>query len=397
MAEESLRVAIFSDSALPILNGVSVSIDVLIRGLRDAGHSVALFTSAAGRYVDSDPNTYRFRAVVTPWAPNYPLAIPPFYGMLRRFRRQHFDIVHTHTPFTVGFVGLRWAQAHGIPIVSTYHTLYDRYAHYMPYFPRRYVRYKIAKHTSHYYNSVGHVIVPSQAALRWLRRHAVQTPISVIPTGAVPRQMHARAETRASLGIAPGTRLLLYVGRISKEKNLDTLFDMVARVCAERPDVRLWLVGDGPYRRACADRARRLGIGDHVRFVGFVPREEVDRYYAAADLFVFSSITETQGLVVQEAMTYGLPSVVVVGGGASEAVLHGVNGLIVRNDAGAMADEVLRVLSDDGLHARLSEASARSSRGRSAEDMVAAVAEVYRAICARREIQTPGDPPFVRT
>lgn len=388
-----MRIAIFSDSCLPILNGVSVSIDALVTELRNAGHSVTVFTAKHFNYRDSDPNTYRFFALETPWTRNYPLALPPFYRMLRAFRKHDFDVIHTHTPFTIGFVGLRWGESHGIPVVSTYHTLYDRYAHYIPFFPRRYIRFKIAKHTNFYYNSVAHVITPSKAALKWLRRHSVDTPATVIPTGAPARGFLQRGEVRRALGILPEHRILLYVGRIAREKNLPVLFQMAAQVFKEDPNARLWLVGDGPFRQDCAQIARDLNIGDRVHFAGFVPREEVDRYYAAADVFVFSSITETQGLVVQEAMAYGLPAIAVAGGGASAGILNNQNGFIVKNDPKVFSTRVLNVLRDGELYDRLSANAERAVRSYTTADMAAEVLSVYRHVLkkssSRRELEVP--------
>lgn len=389
MKDEKLRIAIFSDSCLPILNGVSVSIDALVTELRNAGHSVTVFTAKHFSHRDSDPNTYRFFALETPWTRNYPLALPPFYGMLRKFRRHHFDVIHTHTPFTIGFIGLRWGESHNIPVVSTYHTLYDRYAHYIPFFPRRYIRFKIAKHTNFYYNSVSHVITPSKAALKWLRRHSVDTPATVVPTGAPARGFLNRGEVRHALGIPPEHRILLYVGRIAREKNLPMLFQMAAQVFKEDTKARLWLVGDGPFRQECAQIARDLQIGDRVHFVGFVPREEVDRYYAAADLFVFSSITETQGLVVQEAMAYGLPAIAVAGGGASAGIHNNQNGFIVKNDPKAFASKVLHVLRDADLYDRLSKSAERAVRAYTTADMADEVLNVYRHVLRKSAVRKP--------
>lgn len=383
MPESRLRVAIFSDSFPPILNGVSVSIESLVEELRRRGHSVHIFTSGAPGYRDADPNVFRFRSVVTPWAKGYPLAVPPFYPMLFEFRKHEYDIVHTHTPYTVGFVGLRWAQSHGIPIVSTYHTLYDRYAHYVPFLPRRYARYKIAKHTNYYYNRVNQVITPTEASLRWLQRHSVYAPITVIPTGIVRRRMVDRGEARLQLGIDPLHRIMLYVGRLADEKNLDTLFSAACLVFDADPQARLWLVGDGPYRDACANIVRSMEIGDRVRLVGAVPRSDVETYYSAADAFVFSSVTETQGLVVQEAMLHGLPSVVVQGGGASAALKDGVTGFIVKNDPTAIADRVMDLFEDERLYAEISEAAAREAREFTVQAMTDRTIEVYhRAMAA---------------
>ena len=374
---DRLRIAIFSDSVLPILNGVSISVDALIGELRNSGHSVHLFAPRYFGHRDADPNIYRFRAIETPWAKNYPLAFPPFYRLLRKFRRHEFDVVHTHTPFALGMVGLRWAESHEIPIVSTYHTLYDRYTHYMKWFPRRYIRFRMAKHTNFYYNNVRRVITPSETSMRWLVRHAVTTPVTVIPTGSPRGPELDRTESRRTLGIAPEAKVLLYVGRLAPEKNLPVLMKMAAKSMADDPALRLLLVGDGPYRADCMDLVRNLGIGDRVRFEGFIPRADVDRYYAASDLFVFPSITETQGLVIQEAMMYGLPAVAIAGGGASEGIEEGVNGLIVRNDASEFSSAVIRVMNNEALASRLTEGAARASRDRSVGAMADRVVQVY--------------------
>ena len=389
MHDGKLRIAIFSDSYLPILNGVSISIDMLVNELRSRGHIVHIYTSGRKGHKDSDPNIYRFLASETPWTKGYPIALPPFFPMLHRFRSHTYDLIHTHTMFTVGFVGFRWGQTHDLPIVSTYHTLYDRYAHYIPFFPRRYLRFKCAKHTNYYYNRVDEVITPSEASLKWLRRHSVTTPVTVIPTGIPGRRLMDRSEIRAELGIQPNQRVMLYVGRIAQEKNLVGLFQMAQIAFRQDPSLSLWLVGDGPFRKEAAQMLREFEIGDRVRFVGALPRAEVDKYYASADLFVFCSITETQGLVVQEAMTYGLPAIVAQGGGAGANVIDGMNGYVVPNNPEIMANHAVRVLNDDKLYAQLSEGALRSTRDSGAGAMCDGVLDVYRrAIGAHSELTT---------
>jgi glycosyltransferase involved in cell wall biosynthesis len=390
MSGEHLRIAMFSDSALPVLNGVSVSVNGLTQELRRLGHRVHLFAPRVAGYRESDPNTYRFRAIETPLSKGYPAAIPPYYRMLKRFRRHEFDIVHTHSPFFLGMVGLRWAESSELPIVSTYHTLYDRYAHYFKILPKRYVRFRIAKHTSFYYNHVDQVITPTDASLKWLRRHSVITPVSVIATGIPPNNMVDRHEARMQLGIAPEQRILLYVGRLAQEKNLSFLIESVAPMLRVDPTLRLWLVGDGNYRGECMALVRSLDIGDRVHFVGFVERARVDLYYAASDLFVFASTTETQGLVVQEAMTYGLPAVVVGGGGASAAMIDGVNGLVVRNETREFSHAVRRLLQNEDLYIRMSDAAGRTVREQSLPAMAEQVLSVYRkAIHGRSTTESP--------
>lgn len=380
--ERPLRIAMFSDSVLPILNGVSISVDALVTELRNQGHSVHVYANRYPRHKDRDPNTFRFNAIEFPFWRGYPLLMPPLLPMLYKFRQHIYDVIHSHTPFMVGMVALRWAESHEIPIVSTYHTLYDRYAHYVRCLPRRYVRFRIAKHTNYYYNRVQHVITPTDASAKWLRRHSVSSPVTIIPTGSPRPPLLDRTETRHRLGIRPEHRVLLYVGRLAREKNLETLFQAVKLAIQSDPNIRLLVVGDGPYRARCTELVRELGIGDRVRFEGFVPRTDVDQYYAAADLFVFSSISETQGLVVQEAMLHGLPAVAVMGGGASEAIVDGENGFIVRNDPREMASAVLDILVNDRELLRLSEGARRSCRGTGIPEMAHSVLEVYRTVIA---------------
>ena len=375
-----LRVAIFSDSYTPIVNGVSVSVEALVEELRVLGHSVHVFTSSYPRFKDQDSNVWRFASIRLPFFPQYPFAIPPFYGALRHFRAQKFDIIHTHTPYTVGFVGLRWAESHNIPIVSTYHTLYERYAHYVPYFPKVYVRYKVAKHTNYYYNRVAHVITPSEAAYASLQRQSVKTPISIIPTGNPPPGNCSREEARKLMGARVGEKALLYVGRMAREKNLTLLLDSVAQVMKNNNDTRLWMVGDGPDRVAMQKYARKIGIGDRVKCVGSIPRDQVDMYYAGSDLFVFASTTETQGLVIGEAMTFGLPSVAARGGGASDNIEDGKTGIIVGSSVAQISDAIEHLLENPQLLRELSENCREFSRNWTHAESVKRVLSIYESV-----------------
>lgn len=383
LPSKPLSIAVFSDSVLPVLNGVSVSIDSLVASLRDRGHSVTVYTSRFRGHRDHDPNIRRFLSVRSPWTGNYPLAVPPFYAWFHEFEERRFDIVHTHTPFTVGMVGLRWAQTLGLPIVSTYHTRYDKYAHYVPFFPRPYVRYKVAKHTHFYYNSVDFVVCPSHATLRWLRRHSVKTPADVVPTGIPAPRVVDREAVRRELGVGPDHFVGLYVGRIAIEKNIELVLRAAKEVAADVPDFRLWVVGEGPAREYYRTMARSLEIGDRVRFWGGVPRGDVDRFYAAADVFAFGSMTETQGLVVAEAMSHRLPTVVASGGGASAVVLDNETGYIVGNDSRAMADRIRVLAKDRELRARMGVRAAEHALGMSTAAMADRMLDVYRRVLVR--------------
>lgn len=375
-----MRIALFSDSILPVINGVSISVDALVQALREQGHSVHIFGPSAGARQDEDPNFIRFPSFRLPNARDVWIARPPFLSTLREFRRHEFDVIHTHTCGPIGFIGLRWAQSHEIPIVSTYHTLYDRYAHYFWFLPRRYVRFKIAKHTHFYYNSVDAVITPSEASERWLRRHSIQKPITVIPTGIKSPTVLPRESVRDQLGISPQFKVCLFVGRIAQEKNMGTLLQAFKLASDQDPDLRLWVVGDGPYRPDCIETVRLLSLGDKVKFTGFVDPSSIGKYYSAADYFLFASQTETQGLVVNEALAYGLPTILVEGGGASAMIENFENGLICSNSAESLGGNLMKVVESESLCAKLSEGARLTARKNGQQSMAQNVATVYESV-----------------
>jgi glycosyltransferase involved in cell wall biosynthesis len=383
---QPLKIAVFSDSLLPLANGVSVSIDTLVSELRRKGHEVHLFAPDFPGHRDSPASqTHRFPSIRLRWADGYPVALPPAYPLLQRFRRESYDLVHTHTIGIASYIGLKWARAHEIPLVASYHTLYDRYAHYCTALPRRYVRYKIARHTQQFYNQADAVITPSEAAKRWLKRHKVNTPIKVIATG-IPRpeaRALTRAEARATLGIEPGSRVLLTVGRLVEEKNLRTLIEATTAVLRQLgPSAQHWFVGDGPYRSELVKAANQAGVGKQLRLVGAVEPSQVAPYYSAADLFVFASVTETQGLVVQEAMSYGLPAVLIEGGGASGAVCHGVTGFLAKNNADSFASTIQQALSSPDELLRIGMNAEAEIHQHDPSQMAHDVEAVYRSVLA---------------
>jgi glycosyltransferase involved in cell wall biosynthesis len=182
-------------------------------------------------------------------------------------------------------------------------------------------------------------------------------------------------------------RVMLYVGRIAREKNIPLLLEAAAAIMGERSDTRLWMVGDGPFRKEAQRLARELGIGDRVKFIGAVPRVEVDKFYIAADLFLFASVTETQGLVIGEAMSYGVPAVAVRGGGASSAIQEGVSGLIVPNSSSQLAQAALSLISNPARLGRMAEASKRVVKLWTHHDMCDEVEKVYEAAIKRSAVE----------
>jgi glycosyltransferase involved in cell wall biosynthesis len=255
------------------------------------------------------------------------------------------------------------ARRRDVPLVSTYHTLYNEYAHYFPLLPKAVTRRWLTAHVRAYYNRCDAVIVPSRAAGRVLEGLGVAPDLlHVVPTGVpeAPAVMpRAIAQARATFDLPPDAPVLLFVGRLAREKSLPVLVDAFARL-VHRHDERtqkeqrgggapvLLLAGSGPYASACRRLVEQAGIAANVRFAGFLSRTQLAPVYAAATLFVFPSATETQGVVLSEAQSHGLPCVVVNGGGAPEFVRNGVDALIVPpGDPNAFTQAIQALLDDE--------------------------------------------------
>ena len=301
-----LRVGLFTEVYHPVVNGVVTAVDTLRTFLTELGHEVTVFTPRhpEARY---DAGVVRIPSLPLPTQSDYRLTVP----VLRRSEIAHrvarLDVLHLHSPFVTGWMGLRYARRYGHPTVYTYHTQLEAYAHYVP-FEARATRYAASELTRRSANAVAAVIVPTVAMERRLRELGVEGRIEVLPTGIdveVFARGQRRDDLRARMGAGPEDRLCLAVGRLALEKNLDIVVEALAQV--QSPNLRLAFIGEGPEREALEALVRERALGDRVCFLGALQRESLPDYYASADVFLFPSLTETQGLVQVEALAAGLP------------------------------------------------------------------------------------------
>src|SRR5436309_12383881 len=212
-----MRIAIFTESYAPVVNGVASAVRWLADAL-SAGHEVTLYAPRYPGYRDAGVEVVRLPSYRLPGHRDYPLAWPWSPGAFRAFARRRFDVVHTHSPFTLGQVGRRWARRAGIPAVTTYHTLYVEYAHYAWWLPRRPVRVWLRAISLSHCNASDRVAVPTEPIREVLQQYGVRRPISVIPTGlpAAPPAARDPAYPRAGCGIRPGAPLVLYAGGVAR-------------------------------------------------------------------------------------------------------------------------------------------------------------------------------------
>jgi 1,2-diacylglycerol 3-alpha-glucosyltransferase len=348
-----LRIGLFTNNYFPMLGGVPTAVETIRRDLEALGHEVVIVAPRMAGADDGGRWSIRVPAVPAPTYPDFALPLPLGPGLTRRLRALDLDVFHAHHPFLLGASARRLARASGRPFVFTYHTLYDRYAHYVPLLPRQAVARGAIRWSAGFADTADLVLAPSDFVARRLRAQGVRRPIEVLPTGIDLDRFRPgdRADARRTLRLAADDRVLLYVGRLDREKNLEFLLEAIARVRV--PRVRLLLVGRGTQVAALRRAAEARGVADRVDLRGGSPPDGLPAYYRAADAFVFASTTETQGLAVLEAMACGLPVVAVRATGIEEVVAEGVSGLLVPEAPAVFGDAVGQILIDRDLAAKL--------------------------------------------
>lgn len=354
-----MRIALFSDTYLPQVNGVSRTLARLVAHLRSRGDEVALVSPR----IDGNEAAVHVHIELPSFPlPKYPelrLGLPMSRSLAKALTEFAPDVVHVATEFTAGWLGVNWAEANAVPLVSSFHTDYPAYLAGYGFAGLERAAWNYLRS---FHEHAARTFCPSHATLAQLRAQGFHDRLAVWSRGVdatlfSPQRRCARV--RAEL--APGAeRILLYVGRVAPEKRIDVAIDAYARIRA-RSDVptALVVVGDGPATAA-------LRGAPAVRFTGYLHGDALADAYAAADVFLFPSDTETFGNVVLEAMASGLPVVCADRGGVTDSVRPGCNGLLAAaGDAGAFADATLRILEDDALRSVMAGAARSDAEARS--------------------------------
>jgi glycosyltransferase involved in cell wall biosynthesis len=380
-----VHILMISDVALPRINGVSTSIQTFRRAFERAGHTCTLVAPEYPQAMDSGPGTLRVASRRVPLDPEDRLMrLRPVLRLTRVLAHPRPDVVHVQTPFVAHRAGTRIARALGVPRVETYHTLFEEYlGFYAPLLPARLLRSIARALSRRQCNRMDAVVVPSAAMRERLLEYGVTRPLRVIPTG-IPLREFAGGEGqrfRSRHGIAARQPLLAYIGRVAHEKNIGFLLRVLARVRAAEPGVALVIAGEGPALGALGAAARALGVADAVRFVGYLARPgELLDCYRAADAFVFSSRTETQGLVLLEAMALGVPVVSTAVMGTRDILGAGRGALVAEEDESVFAGRVLELLRDPALRERLAREAREHARSWSDDACAERMIGLYREL-----------------
>jgi glycosyltransferase involved in cell wall biosynthesis len=361
-----MRIAFFSDAYHPRVSGQVASMDEYCKSLTERGHEVCIVCPAyppERMQEHQDP----FRTIRVPSgsalvSEDDRLAIPWKTGeALRELDEFKPQAVHVQTEFSIGALGRRYCRKRGIPILSTCHTFYEMYIHwYLPLLPSFMASPTVKAWLRSVYSHDELIITPTNRIKDVMHGYGINKEFAVIPTGVDERvfkpceaeaQAYRKSLERQHPGIDSST-LLVYVGRISQEKNLELLADSMVQILAQEPKTHLLIVGDGPKRTETIHGFNRRGLKNNVTWAGLMSREELPVVYSAADIFVFPSVTETQGLVTIEAMLCGAPVVGMNEMGTAEILEGDRGGLLAKNNVGDFTEKVLTLIRDPDLRAQ---------------------------------------------
>ncbi|MGP9767385.1 glycosyltransferase [Halomonas sp. AOP13-D3-9] len=360
----SMKILMISDVYFPRVNGVSTSIASFLGALERLGHSVTLICPDYPLGQVAEPGVMRIRSRRIPGDPeDRMMRYRDLLALTPQLADVAFDLIHVHTPFTAHYAGVALGRRLNIPVIATYHTLFEEYIHhYIRWLPRRWLRLAARRLSVHQCQQLDALVAPSRAMQDALSRYGVTTPTTVIATGlALESFCHSQggqddSDFRTHYNLPQEAQLLLYVGRAAFEKNIDFLIDMLPKVLAEHPTTRLIITGEGPAHDSLVQRAQEVGVADAVLFLGYLGRNgPLQAAYRAADVFVFASRTETQGLVLLEAMALGTPVVSTAMMGTLDVLKEGEGCLIAEDNHDDFAAKVNRLLSDEPLRQQLAE------------------------------------------
>lgn len=398
-----MKIGLFTDTYNPQINGVASSVKILKNNLELLGHEVHVFTTTDPKAQSYEKNVYRMPSVQVTIDNRLSIFIPP--GITKKIWDLDLDIVHTHTEFTLGSLGWGAAKMYGLPHVHTMHTIYEDYTHFVI---KGDALNNIAKPaarllTRNFCNSADKVIVPTSKIKDLLISYGGKSPIAIIPTGieldmfsTKEDGVDSRSSLREQFGIAPADKVLLYIGRISKEKNIDELLNILAGYLPQKSDVKFLLVGDGSEMEALKQLCHDLGISEQVIFAGKQPWNEIGRYYHLGDIFINASQSETQGLTYIEALASGMPIVAKADRVLEDVLIEGENGFSF-TDKTSLVNALNLLLNDDSLRHGMGVNAMKSVKKFTGAHYAGAVSDLYSEITSnwkypyRETKNTPGD------
>ncbi|HDL85562.1 MAG TPA: glycosyltransferase family 4 protein [Candidatus Acetothermia bacterium] len=371
-----MHIGLFSDAYLPEISGVTTTVHWLKEELENLGHVVYVYAPHYEGIKEDEAGIFRFHSGRFAFHKASRVALPYSRAATRSFKE--LDILHSHTPFSMGLVAVGAATRYHLPHVHTYHTHLMEDRKYLPRALRPRER-ETGKIIAAFCNRCTLITAPSTAFKEELLGYGVHRPIRVFPFGVKLSLFRQPPiwDPRVELNIPQKAKMFLYAGRLAMEKNLPFLIRAYAQIHAQDPTSVLVLAGDGPLRERTQEEVKEMGIGDAVRFTGFLDHPRLVDLYKAADLFLFASKTETQGLVLVEAMAAGTPAVAIGALGVLDVVQDGVNGILVPEDKDTFVEAALALANDEERRSLLQRGALATAEELSTRNSTLRLLEVF--------------------
>lgn len=350
-----MNILMISDVYFPRINGVSTSIQTFKTEFENQGHTVILIAPDYPAEYPIDESIFRVPSRRIPFDPeDRMMKSSSIRKLIPTLKTYNFDIIHIHTPFVAHYSGVKIAKALSIPCIITYHTLFEEYLyHYIPFIPKQALRFFARRFSATQCNQVRGVVAPSTIIVNLLERYGVKNNIKIIPTGIDSKKfINGDGEKfKKKFNISSNRKTLLNVSRVAFEKNIGLLIDVVNEVKITIPDILLIIAGEGPAKNAYIKQTTDMGLNDNVAFVGYLDRNsELLDCYHSADLFIFSSETETQGLVLLESMAAGTPVVSVAAMGTKDILSECTSAKVTDGSIDDFSKKIVSLLSNDSLY-----------------------------------------------
>jgi 1,2-diacylglycerol 3-alpha-glucosyltransferase len=377
----SLRIGLFTDTYAPQVNGVSISLQLVSEGLQRRGHQVTIFAPRIPGYTDDKPGVVRLPSLKYLNNPPLYIAVLGTPRSTWSLTRKHFDVLHAHSPVTVGLLAYLTASSKNVPLIYTYHTSITDYTHYLKFIGGT----ALIRHAARWFSATStnlgeQIVVPSPKFYRLLLEQKVTKPIHLIPNGidlssfAVAKNI---GKFRNKIGAKPDAPILLSVGRIAPEKRLDFLIDAFVRVADQFPDARLVFAGDGSSLEDLKAHAAATNVNDRIHFLGMVDRAELPDILHDATVFLSASTTEVHPISVIEAIASGLPMLAVQDEAFENMIENDENGYQVPLDVDVFAKTLSDLLKDANKLERFGRKSVELSKKFSIEGQVQSLETLY--------------------
>ncbi|MDE1869034.1 MAG: glycosyltransferase [Candidatus Micrarchaeota archaeon] len=379
---ESLNIAFYTDSFLPAKDGVVTSILNFRQELERRGHNVYIFASGERRITSRKDNVFIIKGVKFKKYPQYNLAIFPFFSSVY-IRDVKLDVAHVQTPFTMGLYGLMHAKMNKIPVAGSFHTHFSNKSVIQEYtsdnktISKFMIKYAW-KYARFFYRKCDEVIAPSESTKEILIKKHIKN-VTVVPNSVDLKKFNPQVSGTAMrnrlLKSRKNDRMVLYMGRLSKEKKVDIMIK--AAKLLKNEDITFVIGGTGPAAEYYQNMVNRMHLNNKIKFIGFVPQEKLPQLYAASDLLCMPSTFETQGVVAVEAMATGKPVVAANYLALKELVVNGRNGEKFKaNDPAGCARKIERVIYNLDSYKGMFNTAKRYSIERTTDDLL----NVYRRI-----------------